>query len=215
VLAGGHDGGEYASGILAVCRHCSAGAAVTATATSGNLTQRVRYILGDYRPAGLGAVKALSLLIATIAATTVPMFAGAVDGTAHRLELLAVNSRALGTAEFFVAPATGNAASRQHIFAARDGVLIRNTSLRDLIALAYGVERWQVSGNGQWLDSLRYDIRVVTRDPVSEPDELDPFALRDLTAKLLASRFDLEIHVNRQCQSPCGRYALAAANPTQ
>ena len=98
---------------------------------------------------------------------------------------------------------------------ARDGVLIRDTSLRDLIALAYGVERWQVSGNAQWLDSLRYDIRVVTRDPVSEPDDLDPYALRDLTAKLLAARFDLEIHVNRQCQSPCGRYALTAANTTQ
>ncbi len=214
VLAGGHDGGEYASGILAVCRHCSAGAATTATATSGNLTQRVRYILGDGRPAALGAVKALSLMIATIAATTVPMFAGAVDGTAHRLELLAVNSRALGTAEFSIAPAAGGLDTRQRIVAARDGVLIRNTSLRDLIALAYGVERWQVSGSAQWLDSLRYDIRAVTRDPVSEPEALDPYALRDLTAKLLATRFDLEIHVNRQCQSPCGRYAMTAANTT-
>ena len=215
VLARGHDGGEYASGILAVCRHCSAGAAGTATATAGNLTQRVRYILGDGRPATLGAVKAISLLIATIAATTLPMFAGAVDGTAHRLELLALNSRALGSAEFFVSPADGALDSRHHIVAARDGVVIRNTSLRDLIALAYGVERWQVSGNGQWLDSLRYDIRAVTRDPVSEPEELDPYALRYLTAKLLASRFDLEIHVNRQCQAPCGRYSLPAANPTQ
>ena len=215
VLAAGHDGGEYASGILAVCRHCSPGAAVTATATAGNLTQRVRYILGDGRPAALGAAKALSLMAATIAATTVPMFAGAVDGTAHRLELLAMNSRALGAAEFFVSPAANGPELRQKIVAARDGVFIRDTSLRDLIALAYGVERWQVSGNAQWLDSLRYDIRVVTRDPVSEPDDLDPYALRDLTAKLLAARFDLEIHVNRQCQSPCGRYALTAANSTQ
>jgi beta-lactamase regulating signal transducer with metallopeptidase domain len=215
VLAGGHDGGEYASGILAVCRHCSAGAAVTATATSGNLTGRVRYILGDYRPAGLGAAKALCLLMATIAATTIPMFAGAVDGTAHRLELRAVNSRALGTAEIFISPAAGSPVSRQRIVAEPHGVLIRNASLRELIALAYGVERWQVSGNAQWLDTLRYDIRAVTHDPVSEPEELDPYALRDLTAKLLATRFDLEIHVNRQCQSPCGRYALTAANTTQ
>jgi uncharacterized protein (TIGR03435 family) len=154
-------------------------------------------------------------MVATIAATTLPMFAGAVDGTAHRLELLAMNSRALGAADFFVSPSVDGADRRQHIVADREGVFIRNTSLRDLIALAYGVDRWQVSGNGQWLDSLRYDIRAVTRDPVSEPEELDPYALRDLTAKLLAARFDLEIHVNRQCQAPCGRYALAAANPTQ
>ena len=126
-----------------------------------------------------------------------------------------MNSRALGSAEFFISPAADGLDSRHHIVAARDGVVIRNTSLRDLIALAYGVERWQVSGSAQWLDSLRYDIRAVTRDPVSEPEELDPYALRDLTAKLLAARFDLEIHVNRQCQSPCGRYAMTAANPTQ
>src|SRR4029453_8965752 len=134
---------------------------------------------------------------------TLPMFAGAVDGTAHRLELLAVNSRALGAAEFFVSPAAASADQRQYIVADREGVFIRNTSLRDLIALSYGVERWQVRGNFQWLDALRYDIRAVTRDPVSEPDELDPYALRDLTARLLAARFDLEIHVNRQCQAPC------------
>ena len=71
------------------------------------------------------------------------------------------------------------------------------------------------SGNGQWLDTPRYDIRAMAHDPVSEPDELDPYALRDLTTKLLASRFDLEIHVNRRCQSPCGRYALTTPNPTQ
>jgi uncharacterized protein (TIGR03435 family) len=126
-----------------------------------------------------------------------------------------VNSRALGSAAFFVSPTADGRDSRHQIVAARDGVVIRNTSLRDLIALAYGVERWQVRGNAQWLDSLRYDIRAVTRDPVSEPEALDPYALRDLTAKLLAARFDLEIHVNRQCQSPCGRYALTAANTTQ
>jgi bla regulator protein BlaR1 len=215
VLAYGHDGGEYASGILAVCRHCRASAAGSAAATSGDLTRRVRYILGSTRPDALGAVKALSLLAATIAAAMLPMFAGAVDGTAHRLQLLAINSRVLGTADYFVERAVGSPDIPHSITAARDGVVIRNTTLRDLIALAYGVERWQVSGNGQFLDSPRYNIRAVAHGPLSEPEELDPFALRDLTANLLASRFDLEIHVNRRCQSPCGRYASTAPNPTQ
>jgi len=213
VLERGHDGGEYASGILAVCRHCSADSMATATATAGNLTQRVRYILGDGRPAALGVVKAFLLMSAMAAATALPMIAGAVDGTAHRLELLATNSRVLGTADYFITPVTAKS-DPQQIVADREGVLLRNTSLRDLIALAYGVERWRVKGNYDWLDS-RYDIRAVTRDPVSEPEDLDPYALRDLTAKLLATRFDLEIHVNRQCQAPCGRYAAAAAKPTQ
>ncbi|HEY6125741.1 MAG TPA: M56 family metallopeptidase [Steroidobacteraceae bacterium] len=215
VLAYGHDGGEYASGILAVCRHCRASSAQSAAATSGDLTSRVRYILGNARPSAVGAVKALTLLLATIAATTVPMFAGAVDGTVRRHELLTLNSRVLGTADFSVAPAANSAVLRQEIVAGRDGVTIRNTSLRDLIALAYGVERWQVAGNAQWLDGPRYDIRAMAHAPVSEPDELDPYALRDLTAKLLAAHFDLEIHVNRRCQSPCGRYALTTPKPSQ
>jgi beta-lactamase regulating signal transducer with metallopeptidase domain len=215
VLAGGHDGGDYASGILAVCRHCSASTANLATATSGDLTRRVRYILGDHRPAALGAAKALSLLFAIIAAAGVPFFAGAVDGTAHRLALLDSNSRTLAAADFSVVLATDGPGAQHRIVAARDGVLILNTTLRDLIALVYGVQRWQVDGSDEWLDSPRFDIRAVARDPVSEPEALDPYALHDLTAKLLAARFDLEIHVNRQCQSPCGRYALAAARPTQ
>jgi bla regulator protein BlaR1 len=212
VLAGGHDGGEYASGILAVCRHCRAGAAGLTAATSGDLTRRVRYILGDRRPADLGAVKALTLLIAIIAAAAVPMIAGAVDGTAHRLELLAMNSRALAAADFSVELAAVGPDTEHRIVAASDGVLIRNTTLRDLIALAYGVKWWQVSGNDEWLDSPRYDIRAVARDPVSEPEAFDPFALRGLTAKLLASRFNLEIYLNGNCQLPCGNYQLALAD---
>ena len=50
---------------------------------------------------------------------------------------------------------------------------------------------------GPWLDSPRYDIRAVAHTPVSRPEDFDPYALRGLVAKLLASRFDLEIHVNR------------------
>jgi len=215
VLEKGHDGGEYASGILTVCRHCHASAATSAAATAGNLAERVRFILGDGRPAAVGVVKAMTLLMATIAAATVPMFAGAVDGSARRHELLTLNSRVLRTADFFIEPASVGARIPQAIVAARDGVLIRNTTLRDLVALAYGVQRWQVNGDAQWLDAPRYDIRAVTHAPVSEPEDLDPYALRELTAKLLASRFDLEIHVNSQCQSPCGPYALTAANPTQ
>jgi len=214
VLASGHDGGEYASGILAVCRHCSASSAQSAAATSGNLTRRVRYILGNARPSTVGAIKALTLLMVMLAAAAVPMFAGAVDSTVRRHELLTLNSRVLGTADFSI-ELTAGPGLPQKIVATRNGVVIRNTTLRDLIALAYGVERWNVSGNGQWLDSPRYDIRAMAHDPVSEPDELDPYALRELTTKLLASRFDLEIHVNRRCQSPCGRYALTTPTPTQ
>ena len=38
------------------------------------------------------------------------------------------------------------AASPQRVIAAPNEVVIRNSTLRDLIAIAYGVERWRVVG---------------------------------------------------------------------
>jgi beta-lactamase regulating signal transducer with metallopeptidase domain len=213
VLEQGYDGADYASGILAVCRHCRAGSAFSSAATSGDLTQRVRYILGTARPASLGVIKALSLIVATIGVATAPLFAGATHDAARRYELLTINSRTLWSAEIFIEPAASRPGARQTIIAAQNVVQIHDSTLRDLIALAYGVQRWEVYG-GEWLDSPRYDLRAVAAGPVSEPDELDPHALRGLVTKLLVSKFGVEIHVNQRCQSPCGRYALAASDFT-
>jgi bla regulator protein BlaR1 len=210
VLENGHAGADYAAGILAVCRHSRAGTFVSAAATSGDLTRRVRYILGNARPASLSAVKALSLFLATVATTAAPLFAGAVVEGAHRQELLIVNARALGAAEFSISPAAGSAGRAQYVIAAPNEVVIRNGTLRDLVAIAYGVERWRVVGGPDWLDSPRYDLRAVPQMPVSDPENLNLLALQAPVTKLLASRFGLQIHVYGRCQSPCGRIAVRA-----
>jgi bla regulator protein BlaR1 len=206
VLDSGHDGADYAAGILEVCRHCRAGAFVSAAATSGDLTRRVRFILGNSRPRSLGPLKALALMMATVGITAAPLFAGAVVEGAHRQELFAVNSRALGSAEFSIGPATTGAAATQSVTAARNEVVIRNSTLRDLVAIAYGVERWRVVGGPEWLDSPRYDLRALPKMPVSDPENLDLLALQAPVTQLLASRFGLEIRVNRRCQGPCGTH---------
>jgi bla regulator protein BlaR1 len=205
VLDDGHVGADYAAGILEVCRHCRASAFLSAAATSGNLSRRVRYILGDARPATLGAFKATLLSIATVGITAAPLFAGAVVEGAHRQELFAVNSRALSSAELSIGPAMDGTESPRQVIAAPNEVTIRNSTLRDLVAIAYGVERWKVVGDPEWLDSTRYDVRALPRVPVSDPATLDPLALQAPVTQLLASRFGLEIHVNSRCQSPCGK----------
>jgi hypothetical protein len=177
---------------------------VSAAATGGTLTRRVRYILGSARPASPGIAKVVSLMLVALCVATVPLFAGAVTDGARRQELLAIHSRILRSAEIAIAPAMQDSDAPHGVIADEHGVLIRNSSLRDLIALAYGVQSWQVNG-GPWLDSTRYDVRAVANAPVRNPDELQPFALRGLVAKLLASRFGLQIHVNQRCQSPCGK----------
>lgn len=55
----------------------------------------------------------------------------------------------------------------------------------------------QVNG-GSWLDNARYDIRIEMQDAVADPDRFDPLALQGVVNKLLASRFDLQIHVNQR-----------------
>jgi len=211
VLDRGHDPGEYAAGILAVCRHCAAAHQRHAVAAiAGDLTTRIRHILGSPPPAALGFTKAFLLSACTLAVSTIPFAAGAMDDALHRHQVLADNTRALWEADIEVRPLSGNPGDPVRVYASGSEVTIRNTSLRELVAIAYGVRPWQVEGSGDWLDTGRYDIRARVPAAVSEPDKLHPFALRGLVNKLLSSRFDLEIYVNQECQTRCGRVLASA-----
>jgi beta-lactamase regulating signal transducer with metallopeptidase domain len=211
VLERGHDPGEYAAGILAVCRHCaSAHRRHAVAAIAGDLTTRIRHILGNQPPLALGFTKAFLLSACTLAVGTIPFAAGAMDDALHRHQLLADNTRALWEADVEVRPLTGNPGDPVRIQATGSEVLIHNTSLRELVAIAYGVHPWQVEGSGDWLDVVRYDIRARVPNAVSEPENLHPFALRGLANKLLSSRFDLEIYVNQECQTRCSRGVASA-----
>ena len=210
VLDRGHDAHQYAEGILAVCRHCHElasaghGSSATSSAIAGDLTRRIRSIIRHVPPASLGFFKTVALSIATLALAAAPLFAGALDNAALRRAQLANDERSLGTADITVGPAAHGMGQRFTIHAANRDVRIRNSTLRELVAVSYGVPKANVTG-GHWLDNSRYDIRIQLHDPVADPDHFDPVALRGVVNKLLASRFDLQIHVNQRCQEPCGR----------
>jgi bla regulator protein blaR1 len=198
VLAGGHDPADYAAGILAVCRHCRATprlAYAASGALAGDLTARVRHILADAPPVAVGLFKALALIVCTMAAATVPLFAGALDGDAHRRSLAAMQAGQLEDAIVYV-DVSKRDGGRGSIDAASSEVVIRNYSLRELVALAYDVDKHQVMGGGVWLDSPRYDFRIEPPAGMSEPESLEPVALRGLVHKLLTSRFDLLIQTD-------------------
>ncbi len=218
VIERGCESTDYAASILAVCRHCSARErSMACSAISGDLPQRIRRILGAAQPRGLGFLKAAALSTGAVLLVSLPLAAGALDDQRARRQSLLINARALRFADVDISPASGGIVARNRIAADDNVVLIRNTTLRDLVATAYGVEPWQIRSGEGWLDSPRYDIRATARIPVAEPDRLDPHALRGLVAELLATRFSLEIHVNQRCQSPCGPSAagsaMAAATP--
>jgi bla regulator protein BlaR1 len=215
VLENGHEGAVYAAGILAVCRHCidRPRVAFSVSALSGNLSGRIRNILAGAHPAAVGLAKANALLLGALACAGIPLITGAADGTLRRQELLNINSRTLTAAQFQFETASG-ANSQALVIVNAHEILIRNSSPRELVALAYGLQSPQVQGESSWMDSPRYDIRLTTARPVSDPESLDPTALRGAVTTLLARRFNLEIYVNQLCQAPCGPLALARArNP--
>jgi bla regulator protein BlaR1 len=206
VLSNGHDPAEYAAGILAVCRHCAAALPRQSMGSlAGDLVQRVRHILSADTPSSLGFTKAFMLTTCTAVLTLGPMAAGALDQAAHRRAVADSNARILRDARVLLNPSV--AADGSPALHVSDRQLwVRNSSLRELLAMAYGVDESAVAGRDDRLDAPRYDLRAVVR--LREPADFDPVSLRPLVTKLLAARFNLEVHVDQQCQDPCGPHAL-------
>ncbi len=138
-------------------------------ALAGDLTTRIRNILGSRPPLALGFIKAFLLSVCTLVVAAVPFVAGAMDDALHRQELLADNSRALWEARHPREAGGRDSGERMRVYATGNEVTIRNTSLRELVAVAYGVHSWQVEGSGEWLDSPRYDIRALVPSRSTSP----------------------------------------------
>jgi hypothetical protein len=175
-------------------------------------TLRRRRDPDDIAP-GLGFVRGLLFTAVALAAMSGPLLAGAVDDRLWRHELLLENSAALRDAPVVMKPAAPGMGARVRVSATKDGVFIRNATIRDLAALAYGVNRFFVrgdhfyeSGETDWLIDVRYDISI--SGTIREPGNFDTYALRRPVTRMLAEHHGLEIYVNGECKPPCGRYGV-------
>jgi hypothetical protein len=174
---------------------------------------RLRHDPDDVAP-GLGFVRGLLFTAFALVAMSGPLLAGAVDDRLWRHELLLEHSAALRDATVVMKPAAPGMGARVRVSATEHGVRIRNATIRDLAALAYGVNRFFVrgdhfyeSGETDWLIDVRYDISIA--GAIREPGNFDTYALRRPVTRMLAERHGLEIYVNSECQPPCGRYGVA------
>jgi hypothetical protein len=163
---------------------------------------------------GLGFLRGLLFAAVTMVALASPVLAGAVDDRITRHELLLQDAHALRDAEVVMKPAAPGMGQRVRVSARAGGVFIRNATIQDLAALAYGVNRFFVrgdhfyeAGEKDWLIDARYDIRIDGR--IRDADRFDTYALRVPVTRMLAQRHGLEIYVNNACQAPCGRYGVA------
>ena len=154
---------EYAAGILAVCRHCAAvHSAHAVAALAGDLTQRIRHILSGASPVSLGFIKAFVLSIGTLLRRR----RAAVRRRRRRRRAPPADGGMPMPAPCGMRDvrgdtrATAMVATHARLSPPATSVTIRNSSLRELVALAYGVESRQVTGAGEWFDATRYDIRA-------------------------------------------------------
>ena len=161
-----------------------------------------------------GFFKSAMLTACALLLITAPLLAGAVADRQERRELLIANSLSLRRATVVLTAAAPGMGTRYRVTADLNGVLIRNANVRELVALAYGLNSYYVrgdhfyeAGEQDWLLIPRYDVRVV--GTVREPERFDTYALRQTVTKLLADRFGLEIYLNDACQPPCGKYGVA------
>ena len=170
----------------------------------------------DDMPRGLGFFKGALLALCVISIVGGVLLGGAIADRRWRHELLATHARALRGAEITLNEAAPGMGGRSRIDVRPDGVLIRNISVQDLVALAYGVNHYAVWGNQMmydddpdaksWLVDSHYDLRIRAR--IAAPEDFDPYALRPRITQLLADRFGFEVYVNGKCQPPCGGYNL-------
>jgi uncharacterized protein (TIGR03435 family) len=107
--------------------------------------------------------------------------------------------------EFDVAEVRPSGPDEHEDFKMENGrIEAKAVALRDLIEFAYDAEDDALKGGAKWLDSAKFDI-VAKTAPTASPD-----TLRAMLQSLLAQRFGLKVHKDRQ---PVTVYALTALKP--
>lgn len=165
----------------------------------------------DDREPSIGFFRAALFTACGLAVVAVPAIGGAVRASVHAHHVLQANTRAMGEARVTLRPARAGLGSRYFVNVDSRGVTISNITVRELTAMAYGVNRFFVRGkhfrdgdDEDWLVDSRHDVRIDA--PVIEPERFDTYALRNVITRELATSFGLEIYVNSECQKPCGKW---------
>ena len=204
VVRGGGDPEVYAAGILNACKfYLESPLPCVAGITGGNLSRRIERIMRNQVARPLDAARKVLLSLSAIAAVLVPVTAGFADAprsqaqtqadaeTAPAFEVASIKAAPPGIRGYSIRPYPGR-------------LSVANCTLKMLIAEAYHVYDFQVSGGPKWLDSDRYNIEAKAASGTT-PDHKQ---IRAMLRKLLADRFQLAI---RRETKDLPHYALELA----
>jgi len=190
VLQRGSDPQSYAEGILKVCEFylvsplfCAAGV------TGSNLKKRLEAIMTHRISSKLNLAGKLLLTTTAAAALLGPVGMGLLNPLASRAqsESTSAVTSAAATVEIKPSTAVGNTIDVRRLdhTASPSELTAIGITLPLLVALAYDVNNFQVSGGPQWVTSAKYDVEVRT----ASDQQLLP-----AVQAALADQFKLAIH---------------------
>jgi uncharacterized protein (TIGR03435 family) len=200
-------GGErqvYAESILKVCEFCvGSPLACVSGVTGSDLKKRMVYIMTECMARKLDFGRKLLLSVAGLAVLAAPIVFGLVNATPGRAQSQTENAAAMASAykSASIKPHIAGKGTVENvaIMFSPSGFTARNTTLKRVIGVAYGVQDDLISGAPDWVNSEKYDIEVKSPDPAPEDAQkpgngmgVDRLGL--MLQAVLADRFKLTLH---------------------
>lgn len=198
VLESGNEPQAYAEGILKVCQfYLESKLQCVSGASGGDLKRRVQSIMRNRAADRLSAAARVFLAAAAPAVIAVPVAAGVtIIPRMQDYQAAAAADLRFDTATIQPTPASHE--GEAWLLANQGHLSVRGMPLRQLISLAYGVDRSQVIGGPDWLDSLRYDLDARSNGIPGDAYPGDLTAYSPMVRELLEQRFNLRIEAQNR-----------------
>jgi bla regulator protein blaR1 len=186
VLRLGKDPQAYAEGILKVCEfYLESPLACVAGVTGSDMKKRIHTIMTHHIGSQLSLMKKLVLASAGVAALALPFAMGLLNAPSGRAQ--SPDSPRLAFEVASVKPSqrtNGMYARSEPGRLSLDGI-----SVKYLLAEAYRVQDFQLSGGPAWIGTDRYSIEAKAANPETSYDQM-----RLMLQLLLEERFKLKFH---------------------
>lgn len=202
VLELGGEPAVYAEGILKTCKFCVESPLPCVAGVNGsNLKKRITRIMKQQDITNLSKAKKLVLSTLAVTAIGAPVLMGITSSPTAGAQ---VNASAVSSGPLHITSLKQNVSGDpmtgiQHT---AEGTSISNTTLRNLIEMAYSMKSYQFAGGPTWINQERFDITYTGGEPTGNSQSLvSNAALKEI----LAERFHL---VLRQETKPGPVFAL-------
>jgi bla regulator protein blaR1 len=197
----------YAEGILKVCEYCLEAQLLCVSGVSGaDLKKRIQGIMAHRAVHDLGWPGKLLLAAAGATAIAAPIGIGLLNAPPSQAQTQSATAATAPLPQFEVASIKPAAPDQRGTFirpGANGGININNMPVKEMMALSWHVQPYQITGGPSWIESARYDISATANHRL-KPDEL-PLMIQ----ALLADRLQLKVHHETK-ELPI--YALVIAN---